>query len=281
MIHTAVKLKSFNSAFLGRVVLVFSGCIFFMTPEHAGAQTLEAGIYGGGSYYLGDLNPGVHFKNYQLAYGALARYNIDSRWALKVSVYRGQVKGNSEQSKFLPERNLSFVSPVTDFSAMAEFNFFPYYTGSRKNWITPYIYAGFSFFLFNPKNGGISLRDLGTEGQKIGYDGRKPYKLYSFSIPFGLGVKLSIARKLGMTVFWELHKTFTDYLDDVSTTYYLNGPKINKNDPSQILSYPTMSYTEGMQRGNSRNNDWYSFSGITLTYKFDLVRKKHCRDLEH
>ena len=281
MNHTHLLSKSFNSAIMSGFALVFSGCVFFMMPESAGAQTLEAGVYGGGSYYLGDLNPGVQFKNYQVAYGALARYNIDSRWAVKFSISRGQVKGNSAQSKFMPERNLSFTSPVTDFSAVAEFNFFNYYTGSRKNWITPYIYAGFSFFLFNPKNGGVSLRDLGTEGQNIGYEGRRPYKTYSFSIPFGIGAKISLARKLGMTVFWELHKTFTDYLDDVSTTYYLNGPQINKNNPSQILSDPTMSYTAGMQRGNSGNLDWYSFSGVTLTYKFDLSTRKRCRDLEH
>jgi hypothetical protein len=281
MIYTEGKLKSFNSTLVSGFVLVFAGCMFFIVPERARAQTLEAGLFAGGSYYLGDLNPGVHFKNYQIAYGALARYNLDGRWAVKFSVYRGQVKGNSTQSTYMPERDLSFTSPVTDFSAVAEFNFLNYYTGSRKNWITPYIYAGFSFFLFNPKSGGVALRGLGTEGQNIGYDGRRPYKLYSFSIPFGLGAKISIARNLGMTVFWELHKTFTDYLDDVSKTYYLNGPLINKNDPAQILSDPTMSYTPGMQRGNSRTLDWFSFSGVTLTYKFNLATHKRCRDLEH
>ena len=44
------------------------------------------------------------------------------------------------------------------------------------------------------------------------------------NIPFGIGGKLSIGKKVGLTVFWEMHKTFTDYLDDISTTYYLAGP---------------------------------------------------------
>jgi hypothetical protein len=255
--------------------------IFWLYGSCLSAQDLEVGLFGGGSYYLGDLNPGKQFQNFQLAYGVLARYDIDDRWAVKLSAYRGMVKGNSAQSKFLPERDLSFTSPVTDFSAVAEFNFFDFYVGSRKNWITPYIYAGFSFFLFNPKNGSVALRDLGTEGQNVGYEGRKPYKTYSFGIPFGLGVKISLARRVGLAVFWEMHKTFTDYLDDVSKTYYLDGRTINKDDPSQLLSDPTMSYAPGMQRGNSRSNDWYSFSGVTLTYKFNLVSRRRCRDLEH
>ena len=256
-------------------------CIFCMIGNGISAQSLETGIYGGGSYYLGDLNPGKHFMNYGIAYGVLVRYVIDDRWAVKASVYRGQVSGNSAQSRYMPERDLSFSSPVTDFSAVAEFNFFDFYVGSRKNWITPYIYAGFSFFLFNPQSGGTNLRELGTEGQNIGYEGRKPYKTYSFGIPFGLGVKISLARRLGLAVFWEMHKTFTDYIDDVSKTYYLYGPTINKDDPSQYLSDPTRSYTQGMQRGNSRTNDWYSFSGITLTYKFNIITRKRCKDLEH
>ncbi|MCX6286498.1 MAG: DUF6089 family protein [Bacteroidetes bacterium] len=255
--------------------------IFWLYGSSVPAQSLEAGLYGGGCYYLGDLNPGKQFLNYNIAYGVLVRYVIDDRWAVKVSAYRGKVKGSSSQSKFMPERELAFSSPVTDISAVAEFNFFDFYLGSRKNWITPYIYAGFSFFMFNPQNGGVSLQSIGTEGQTVGYEGRTPYKKFSFGIPFGLGVKVSLARRLGLAVFWEMHKTFTDYIDDVSKTYYLNGSAINKDDPSQFLSDPTMSYSPGMQRGNSRNNDWYSFSGVTLTYKFNLLGRRRCRDLEH
>ncbi|MCX6281804.1 MAG: DUF6089 family protein [Bacteroidetes bacterium] len=270
-------------------VLTYSGVwihaiavsLFWLSGSNLPAQSLEAGLYGGGCYYLGDLNPGKHFMNYNIAYGVMLRYVIDDRWAVKLSAYRGKVKGNASQSNFMPERDLSFSSPVTDISAVAEFNFFDFYVGSRKNWITPYIYAGFSFFMFNPQNGGVDLQSIGTEGQLVGYEGRTPYKKYSFGIPFGIGVKVSLARRVGLAVFWEMHKTFTDYLDDVSKTYYLDGSTINKDDPSQILSDPTMSYNPGMQRGNSRNNDWYSFSGVTLTYKFNLVGRKRCRDLEH
>jgi len=262
----------------GKFLILYA--ILLAIPAIAGAQnTMEVGLFGGGSYYLGDLNPGVHYKGTKIAYGLLARYNIDERWAVKLSAYRGEVKGSTSTTNYLPERDLTFNSPITDVSAVVEFNFFPYWTGSKRNSLTPFIYTGVGVFFFKPMAGSVQLQPLGTEGQNISYDGRKPYNLTQVNIPFGIGGKLSIGKRLGLTVFWEMHKTFTDYLDDISTTYYLQGPEINKNDPAEFYSDPSMSYEPGMQRGNPDNKDWYSFSGITITYKFALGNKKKCRDL--
>jgi hypothetical protein len=261
--------------------VILLSCILLIFPflfSPVLSQTMEIGIYGGGSYYLGDLNPGKHFLKTQISYGILARYNIDTRWALKISAYRGKVKGNSQSSNFLPDRNLSFESPVTDISATAEFNFLKYFTGSRRDLISPYIYTGISAFFYDPVANGHSLRSLGTEGQQIGYEGRKPYSNVSLAIPFGLGVKISLARNLGMTFFWEMHKTFTDYLDDVSQTYYLNSQNINPNNPDEVLSDPSLNHQPGMERGNPKNQDWYSFTGLTVTYKFNLHSSRKCRE---
>jgi len=165
----------------------FRGVVFFfafIAPSHA--QDLEFGLAGGGSYYLGDLNPAKHFQNICLSYGALARYNIDSRWAVKLAAMRGTVEANASQgTPFVQTLGLSFESHVTDISAVAEFNFLPYFTGSERNRISPYIYTGISLFFYNPKDDGVELRALGTEGQNIGFEGRKVYSSYSFSIPFG------------------------------------------------------------------------------------------------
>jgi hypothetical protein len=261
--------------------LLCTSCIplgFFLFPLTVNSQTMEVGAFGGGAYYLGDLNPGKHFLNTQISYGALVRYNFDTRWAVKLSVARGKVKGNASQSSFLPDRNLQFESPVTDISATCEFNFFSYFTGSRWNSISPYIYTGIGVFFYDPSSGGQKLRALGTEGQNVNYNGRTPYSTTSVEIPMGLGVKYSLTKALGITVFWELHKTFTDYLDDVSTTYYLAGPSIDVNDPAQVLSDPTRDHQPEMQRGNPENNDWYSFFGVSLTFKFNLVSSRKCKD---
>ncbi len=255
--------------------------LFLLQGYLAQSQDLEVGIAAGGSYYLGDLNPGKHFLNTQLSYGVLARCNLDTRWAAKISILRGKIKGDASASTFLPDRGLSFTSNLTDISGVMEFNFLPYFTGSRMNVISPYIYGGISVFFFDPVSNGVSLRSLGTEGQNLGYLGRKPYGSASVSIPFGLGVKLSLAKRVGLQVYWEMHKTFNDYLDDVSTTYYLVGRSIAKDDQAGVASDPTLSHEPGMQRGNASNKDWFAFFGVSVTYKFNLLSSKKCRDLNH
>jgi signal transduction histidine kinase len=92
---------------------VFSSCI---STDSFCQSNLEVGLYGGDAYYLGDLNPDVHFKNAQIAYGAFARYNIDEQWALKLGATEGKVKGNSESTNYLPGRNLQFETPITNIS---------------------------------------------------------------------------------------------------------------------------------------------------------------------
>ena len=256
--------------------------IFFLSVLHvARSQDLEVGFTGGGVYYLGDLNPGMHFMNTQVSYGFVARYNLDTRWATKIAFTKGTIKGDAGSTGFLPDRGLSFSDKLTDIAATVEFNFTPYFTGSRMNRISPYIYAGISVFFFDPVSNGVSLRSLGTEGQNIGYLGRKPYGSTSLSIPFGLGAKISLAKRLSMQVYWELHKTFNDYLDDVSTTYYLNGRLIQPNDQAGIMSDPTLNHAPGMQRGNPNTKDWFAFVGLSFTYKFNLLASKKCRDLHH
>ncbi len=254
--------------------------VVFASPSRS--QDLEFGLAGGGAYYLGDLNPGKHFQNTRLSYGALARYNIDSRWAIRLAVMRGSVEADASQgTPFIQTLGLSFSSNITDISAVAEFNFFPYFTGSERHRISPYIYAGVSLFFYNPRAGGVDLREMGTEGQKIGFEGRKVYSSYNFSIPFGLGMKISLAERLGLQVFWEMHKTFMDYLDDVSTTFYLEGSRINKDIESQYLSDPLMNHQPGMERGDPSTWDWFAFFGVALTYKFNLPGSKKCKDLNH
>ncbi|MCX6251431.1 MAG: DUF6089 family protein [Bacteroidetes bacterium] len=243
--------------------------------------TLEVGPYGGISYYLGDLNPGKHFQFPQLAYGAIIRYDFDYRWTVKLSGYRGKVKGQGASSTFLPGSGLAFTSPITDISGTVEFNFLDYVTGSRREYFTPYIYAGIGVFWFNPQANGQVLQTAGTEGQNVGYEGRKKYALTSVEIPFGLGVKYSLTQRMCVALFWEMHKTFTDYIDDVSKSYYLHGPAINPNDANGVLSDPARTHEPGMQRGNSGTKDWYSFSGVTVTYKFSIRTGRKCRDIHH
>jgi len=125
----------------------------------------------------------------------------------------------------------------------------------------------------------VELRGLGTEGTVDNYN------LYGMTGIFGLGIKYSVTDRLGIGLEWGMRKTFTDYLDDVSEYYYIDFDDFTNPDEIgmiQHLSDPSPTkHDPGMERGNPNDNDWYSFAGISITYRFSLGEKTTCRDFEN
>lgn len=269
---------------LKKIVAAFIFVLCGLTALQTGAQTLEVGLHGGLSYYIGDINPATQFNQATPAFGVLARYSRGMRWSFRAVFTATELTADDATVGSNTTRGLGFKSTVNDLSVVAEFNFFDYFTGSKRDYVTPFIFAGFSGFQFTPRSlDGTQLRPLGTEGQYTNNAdgeriGPKPYNQFGFSIPFGLGVKYSLGKRVGLTVEWRMHKTFTDYLDDVSTNYYLDGPTINPNIEAQLLSDPTQTHLAGMHRGNKNTNDWFSYAGVSLTYKFNLQKRNNCND---
>ena len=89
-------------------------------------------------------------------------------------------------------------------------------------------------------------------------------------------MKFKLNHKWTLGVEYGVRFTFTDYLDDVSTTYYFDATGVSSPDETQLLSDPTMTHDAYMQRGNNGTNDWYSFVGLTVTYKINLTNKRKC-----
>ncbi len=270
-----MKYKKRNTGFFGLLTGLLAGFIFIM-PNVLEAQTLEVGASAGVSYYIGDINPAIPYSQSKIAYGALVRYNFNKRWAVRFAFTRGKLVGDDLKTNAIENRDLNFKSNINDFSLVGEFNFWDYFTGSRKNYFTPYIFGGIGFFTFKPFNfDGVNLQAHGTEGQsqypEQQYEGRAPYKLWSLSVPFGIGFKYSLTKRLGFSLEWGMRKTFTDYIDDISTTYYTSA---------DVVSDPTLSHSAGMQRGNESNMDWYNFTLLSVTYKFNLYGSKRCKDVE-
>jgi hypothetical protein len=244
----------------------------------------ELGLFGGASYYLGDLNPGRQFFMPRLAGGLVYRYNPGRRFAWHIHGVYGSVQADDALSNDEAQqlRNLSFRSQVIEFSTMLEFNFFNYEIGNPGTPITPYIFGGISLFRFNPKANyfgeWVPLQPLGTEGQgSTVYSSRKEYSLINGAFPFGFGVKFHALGRLGFSLEWGLRKTFTDYLDDVSTTYadpdvlFATQGLVAVELADRSLVNPGEVNT-GRQRGNETNRDWYSFAGLTITYKIQPRR---------
>ncbi len=264
---------------------VLSLFLLLLAPVLFAQPSGDIGVFGGVSYYLGDLNPARPFLLSKPAYGVLYRYNMNHRLSLQGHFLHGKVEGSDARSNADPTRNLNFSSTLNEAGVQFEVNFFEYFLGSRMHWWSPYIFGGTSVFFFKPlgtvDGGQVELQPMGTEGQGSSvFPDRKPYKLYAFSMPFGIGMKVSLGKLVGVGAEWGMRKTTTDYLDDVSTTYYLNLAGTN---PAQIpakalASDPDHTHSAGMQRGNSKTKDWYSFAGITLVVKIRMLGKEKCLD---
>lgn len=262
--------------------LIFVLILLIATVSLRAQRYGEIGIFGGGSYYLGELNPGKPFLLSKPAFGGFIRHNFNERTAIKGALTYGTLTGDDMISKVNTNRGLNFTSPITDISATFELNFFDYFIGSLRHFVTPYMYAGGSLFLFNPKAsyGGTTyeLHGLATEGQGSVYPERKMYKRTQFAIPFGIGVKYSLNSFMGLSVDWGMRKTFTDYIDDISTTYYLDLQSLTPSETNAagLASDPTLSHNRGMQRGDPTYNDWYSFFGVSLSIRLNYLERERC-----
>jgi opacity protein-like surface antigen len=248
---------------------------FLLITTFFSQAQLEVGLFAGGSFYMGDINPNKPFLQTNIAYGILGRYPLGSRWAVKINVYKGILSGNDKVAKYNEDRSLEFKSSIWELGGVVEFNFLPYFTGSLKNYFTPYIFAGAATLYHRPQIGNLDLRDYRTENTYYSY--------YAFSIPFGIGVKYSFSKRIAATLEWGMRKTFTDYIDDVSTTYYIDPNTVQPGTveyESLPFSDPNRDHLPGMQRGNSRTNDWYSFAGLTLTYNINMINRNKCSEYE-
>jgi hypothetical protein len=253
-------------------VLVFAG----LTTLRA-QQTNEIGIFLGGSYYTGDLNPSGHLNSLtRPAAGLVYRHTFNPRLAVAGSALFGSIQGIDARSSSFEQqqRNLSFRSPIYELAGRGEFNFIEYKIGDERHQFTPFMFLGVALYNFNPKasygNQWVPLQPLKTEGQSKGY------MRTQVSIPFGAGIKANMAKRIGLVIEWGLRKTFTDYLDDVSTVY-ASPSTLFENGGALAVAVADRSTNAsdnvGRQRGNPRNKDWYAFAGFTLT--FQLAAKPH------
>jgi len=262
------------------VAFVFS----FSTKAQQFRPNTEIGILLGTSYYLGDLNT-THFNQPLPAAGLIIRKNIDKRFAYKAEVMYLNIKSDERNSgdSIAKNRGLHFKSPIYELSGQVEFNFLPFQPGNPLYTWTPYVYTGVSIFNFNPQaedsygeftGSWLDLQELGTEGQGTTlFPDREKYSLIQYAIAMGGGFKIAVNPSFNIMLEFGVRKTFTDYLDDVSTTY--PGSLSDMTPEATYMSDPTTddhtngTHLAGSQRGDPDKKDWYSFAGITLSFKLN------------
>jgi hypothetical protein len=251
------------------------------------------GNKGVGKKFVKDLNLGKTHLAGSVSLSAMYNY----MFALRLEATFGTVSAEDKVlAKVAPstygryERNLSFKSKITDFMLGLEIH--PLYIINNYNedndkeppLFSPYLLAGVGFFSFKPQaqlaGKWVDLQPLSTEGQGFAeYPDRKPYKLNQIDIPLGLGVKYDIGTALSLRAEFVYRKLSTDYLDDVSSKYYIDptlyanyftGAKLTNalllNDRRYEVD-PASSKTSD-ERGNPKNKDAFFTFNVKIGYTF-------------
>lgn len=261
--------------------------LLFIPAFTAFGQYHEFGAMFSTSYYVGDIAPKDFYpQRFEPGGGLVYRYNTSDRVALKVSALYNRLYAHDKNADntWQRNRNLHFRASIFELSTQIEINFLTYEIGDRRRPSSPYLFAGLSIFRFNPQaeynDRWVDLQPLGTEGQGM-RNGDDRYSLTQLSIPFGVGFKFNIAHNFAGALEWGMRKTFTDYLDDVSTVYVDNVLLEQENGPLAALMADRSYYPNGpegtntgMQRGDGSRSDWYVFAGVMLTYKFGGAKIK-------
>jgi hypothetical protein len=243
------------------------------------AQSWHIGISGGMANYNGDMLDKLYVMKQTNGYiGADVHYEISARIQLRAGFNFARVNGNDRYGSkdYLQKRNLNFESAISEFSLGAEFFLFDL----SEEKMSPYLFASLAYFHFNPYTYDSSgkktfLSRLSTEGQGL-YPDRKKYSLSQIAIPVGGGLRVSITDNIRIGFELGFRKLFTDYLDDVSTTYADYNDLLSAKGPVAVgLAYREdelpggnpLYPDKGTQRGNYKQKDTYYFTGLTISYR--------------
>lgn len=250
----------------------------FITTGYA--QNVHLDFFTGIANYKGDLqyNPSsgkqISFKQPNFAAGVGIEYELSNKLYARFGITLGKIGADDKNQPGQQQRNLSFFSPIFDVALGAEYFIIDPY----EHLVCPYVFAGVAYFHFNPytldaARQKVYLKPLSTEGEGF-VAGRPDYNLSQMAFPFGGGIKLSVSDDVRVGIELSLRKTFTDYLDDVSTTYAdANILLANRGQQSVDFAYRgdevgTGPYPiGGTARGTLSAKDWYYFTGISLSLR--------------
>ena len=216
------------------ILILFSVC-FAQTSQ---SQIYEVGFFMGGSNFIGDVGSTTYISPKGPTFGGILKWNRSPRHAFRLTAIFSQLKGVDAKSKDPRriERGYEFQNNIFEVSAGMEFTFFDWNLHAEDNRSTPYLFTGISAAnhdnFFYDSNGKLTSENTSS---------------WAYGIPMVLGFKTTTANNLILAIEIGARYTFTDEIDG---------------------SVPDAEFREQFSFGNTNSNDWYVFTGITLTYTF-------------
>ncbi|WP_203256080.1 type IX secretion system protein PorG [Hyunsoonleella ulvae] len=211
--------------------------ISLLTLQLSFSQINEIGVFVGGSNFIGDVGATDYISPNQTAFGGIYKWNRSARHSYRVSLIYAELEGIDLNSHDIrrQQRGYSFSNSLLEVSAGMEFTFLDFNLHNGKPVATPYLYTGISvarhdnYFFFNDV--------LTSENSKS----------WAYGIPMVLGFKMRLIGNFIFAMEVGARYTFSDEIDG---------------------SVPDADFRQQFRFGNINNNDWYTFTGITLTYTF-------------
>ena len=217
------------------ILILFSIC--FAQKTHS--QIYEFGFFLGASNFIGDVGATNYIAPNNPAIGGIIKWNRSPRHSFRATAIFSKLQGLDAKSSDprRAERGYEFENNITEFSVGMEFTFFDFNLHDETHKSTPYLYTGVTTakhnnFYFN--NDGV----VTSENTKS----------WAWGIPMVVGFKTTTADNIILAAEIGARYTFSDELDGS-----VPDGKFNRDQYSF---------------GNTNSNDWYVFTGITVTFTF-------------
>ncbi len=221
------------------------------------------------------------------------RYKLSPSFAVRGTLVLGQLSGDDKWSgdEGRRTRNLNFRTILIENSYQIEYSIIK--ESNARKWnkkrgrkvrgpsFNLYTFAGVGGFFFNPKGedqygNWVSLQPLGTEGQTANGNNNK-YSRFAVCVPYGLGMKIGINRRLDFGFEYGFRYTLTDYVDDVGKSYYDNKAIVDANGGNPTAGWMADKHTTNTSGEfgteiNDKNHEYYGIyeKGDRIPYKDGL-----------
>ncbi len=219
---------------MNKAILVLVCLLCFASAQ---AQINELGVFVGGSNYIGDVGSTTYINPNNTTLGLIYKWNKTPRHSWRFSYIQSKIAAKDIDSKEIGRklRGFEFQNNIKELAGGIEFNFFNFdISNPLERRFTPYVFTGLSISFYD---------SLFFKYGHAEFDSKQK----TIALPIILGVKSNLTSNFVLGLEIGARFTFADDLDGSSP--------INEN-------------WKPLQFGNLNNNDWYVFSGVTLTYTF-------------
>ena len=208
-------------------------------PVVMSSQTFEIGGFLGAANYIGDVGKTTFIAPKTSVFGGIFKWNRSPRHSFRGTILFGKIEGDDNQSKDprRKERGYKFENSLNEVTVGLEYTFWEFSMYSGQAAQTPYLFTGISYLGYNSlikNNNDLIIKDGNAS---------------TLAIPMVVGYKTTLGQNFVLAAEIGARYAFTDNLDGS------NPKKASENQ-------------DDVSFGNINNNDWYVFTGITLTFTF-------------